>query len=105
VLKDVHGDDLCPPSGAWPRATRCSTRRSRRRCSSGSGTERTQDRALATLSEQERRVLELIGQGLTNRQIAEQMFLSEKTVKNYVSSVFVKLGLQRRTQLPSTPRA
>ena len=53
---------------------------------------------LATLSEQERTVLELIGQGLTNRQIGERMFLAEKTVKNYVSALFAKLGMERRTQ-------
>jgi len=53
---------------------------------------------LAGLSGQERRILELIGEGLTNRQIGERMFLAEKTVKNYVSSLFAKLGMQRRTQ-------
>ena len=51
------------------------------------------------LTEQEQRVLELIGQGLTNRQIASSMYLAEKTVKNYVSSLLAKLGLQRRTQV------
>jgi two-component system response regulator DevR len=53
---------------------------------------------LAVLSDQERVVLELIGEGLTNRQIAERMFLAEKTVKNYVSHLLAKLGMQRRTQ-------
>ncbi len=53
---------------------------------------------LAALSEQERTVLELIGEGLTNRQIGERMFLAEKTVKNYVSHLLAKLGMQRRTQ-------
>jgi len=53
---------------------------------------------LARLSEQERTVLELIGEGLTNRQIGERMFLAEKTVKNYVSHLLAKLGLERRTQ-------
>src|SRR4051794_9403328 len=53
---------------------------------------------LATLSEQERTVLELIGEGLTNRQIGERMYLAEKTVKNYVSHLLAKLGLERRTQ-------
>jgi DNA-binding NarL/FixJ family response regulator len=53
---------------------------------------------LASLSAQEKRVLDLIGEGLTNRQIAERMFLSEKTAKNYVSSLLGKLGLQRRSQ-------
>ncbi len=53
---------------------------------------------LAGLTEQERKILELIGEGLTNRQIGERMYLAEKTVKNYVSGLFVKLGMQRRTQ-------
>jgi two-component system response regulator DevR len=50
------------------------------------------------LTDQEQRVLEHIGRGLTNRQIAESMFLAEKTIKNYVSSLLGKLGLERRTQ-------
>jgi len=53
---------------------------------------------LAGLTDQERRILELIGEGLTNRQIGERMFLAEKTVKNYVSALFAKLGMERRTQ-------
>jgi DNA-binding NarL/FixJ family response regulator len=53
---------------------------------------------LAGLTPQERKILELIGEGLTNRQIGEQMFLAEKTVKNYVSALFAKLGMERRTQ-------
>jgi DNA-binding NarL/FixJ family response regulator len=53
---------------------------------------------LEGLTGQERRILELIGHGLTNRQIGEQLFLAEKTVKNYVSAVFAKLGMERRTQ-------
>jgi two-component system response regulator DevR len=53
---------------------------------------------VAGLSDQERTLLDLIGEGLTNRQIAERMFLAEKTVKNYVSRMLAKLGLQRRTQ-------
>jgi DNA-binding NarL/FixJ family response regulator len=53
---------------------------------------------LSELSEQERTVLELIGEGLTNREIGARMFLAEKTVKNYVSHLLAKLGMQRRTQ-------
>jgi DNA-binding NarL/FixJ family response regulator len=53
---------------------------------------------LAVLTAQERRILELIGEGLTNRQIGERMGLAEKTVKNYTSHLLAKLGLQRRTQ-------
>ncbi|KHL03481.1 response regulator [Sinomonas humi] len=56
------------------------------------------DPRLALLSPQERRVLELIGQGLTNREIGNELFLAEKTVKNYVSSLLAKLGFERRTQ-------
>jgi DNA-binding NarL/FixJ family response regulator len=53
---------------------------------------------LAGLTDQERRILELIGEGLTNRQIGDRLFLAEKTVKNYVSALFAKLGMQRRAQ-------
>jgi DNA-binding NarL/FixJ family response regulator len=53
---------------------------------------------LAGLTGQERKILELIGEGLTNRQIGERLFLAEKTVKNYVSALFAKLGMERRTQ-------
>ena len=53
---------------------------------------------LTGLTTQERRILELIGEGLTNRQIGERLFLAEKTVKNYVSTLFAKLGMERRTQ-------
>lgn len=56
------------------------------------------DEQLAGLSEQERKILALIGEGLTNRQIGERMHLAEKTVKNYVSSLLAKLGMARRTQ-------
>ena len=53
---------------------------------------------LEGLTGQERRILELIGEGLTNRQIGERLYLAEKTVKNYVSALFQKLGMERRTQ-------
>jgi DNA-binding NarL/FixJ family response regulator len=56
------------------------------------------DPGYAQLSPQERRVLEFIATGLTNRQIAAQLYLAEKTVKNYVSSLLHKLGFERRTE-------
>jgi len=56
------------------------------------------DPRLASLTPQERRILDLIAEGYTNRQIAETMFLAEKTVKNYVSNLLAKLGMERRTQ-------
>ncbi|MEB4210197.1 response regulator transcription factor [Mycobacterium sp. 94-17] len=76
----------------------------------------THDDPLSGLTEQERTLLGLLSEGLTNRQIAARMFLAEKTVKNYVSRLLAKLGMERRTQaavfasklnqrsgLPSTP--
>ena len=54
--------------------------------------------ALAGLTDQERRILDLIAEGMTNRQIGEAMFLAEKTVKNYVSNLLSKLGMSRRTE-------
>ncbi len=53
---------------------------------------------LAALTPQERRILDLITEGMTNRQIGEEMFLAEKTVKNYVSHLLTKLGMERRTE-------
>ncbi|MBE3201889.1 response regulator transcription factor [Frankia sp. CH37] len=57
-----------------------------------------EDERLSGLTDQERRILSLIAEGLTNRQIAARMFLAEKTVKNYVSSMLAKLGMESRTQ-------
>jgi DNA-binding NarL/FixJ family response regulator len=57
-----------------------------------------EDERLARLTPQERNILELIAEGLTNRQIAEHVHLAEKTVKNYVSNLLSKLGMERRTQ-------
>ena len=98
VLKQVLGTDLIKAvrtvgeggSLLDPRTTAALLQRIRR--------EREKGDPLASLTEQERAVFELIGEGLTNRQIGERLFLAEKTVKNYVSSVLSKLGLERRTQ-------
>jgi DNA-binding NarL/FixJ family response regulator len=57
-----------------------------------------EDVRLASLTSQERKVLDLIAEGKTNRQIAEDLYLAEKTVKNYVSNLLAKLGMERRTQ-------
>ncbi|MBB0229359.1 response regulator [Streptomyces calidiresistens] len=56
------------------------------------------DERLGRLTEQERRILDLIGEGLTNRAIGERLHLAEKTIKNYVSSLLAKLGMERRSQ-------
>ena len=57
-----------------------------------------QEDELAGLTEQERKILELIAEGLTNRQIGERLYLAEKTVKNYVSNLLSKMGMKRRTE-------
>jgi len=62
------------------------------------GTTTVKTDPLAALSEQEHVLLDLLGEGLTNKQIADRMFLAEKTIKNYVSRLLAKLGMQRRTQ-------
>jgi len=59
------------------------------------------DPLLATLTPQELRILDLIAEGKTNRQIAAEMYLAEKTVKNYVSNLLDKLGMERRAQAAS----
>jgi two-component system, NarL family, response regulator DevR len=56
------------------------------------------DKELERLTDQEHKILDLIGEGLTNREIGERMFLAEKTIKNYVSSMLAKLGFTSRTQ-------
>jgi DNA-binding NarL/FixJ family response regulator len=60
--------------------------------------EHAEDERVSRLTEQERRILLLIGEGMTNRQIANEVHLAEKTVKNYVSNILTKLGMERRTQ-------
>jgi DNA-binding NarL/FixJ family response regulator len=98
VLKQIHGSDLVAAvrtvaSGQSlldPHSTAQMLHRLRER--------QTRKDPLSTLSDQERQILELIGEGLTNRQIGERLFLAEKTVKNYVSNLFTKLDMRRRTQ-------
>ncbi|KAB8192037.1 response regulator [Nonomuraea phyllanthi] len=98
VLKQIHGSDLVGAvrtvaSGQSlldPRTTAAMLQRLREQA--------TRKDPLAALTEQERHILDLIGEGLTNRQIGERMFLAEKTVKNYVSNLLAKLDMQRRTQ-------
>ncbi|MEV0315278.1 response regulator transcription factor [Nonomuraea fuscirosea] len=98
VLKQIHGSDLVGAvrtvaSGQSlldPQTTAAMLHRLRDQAA--------RKDPLASLTEQERHILDLIGEGLTNRQIGERMFLAEKTVKNYVSNLLAKLNMQRRTQ-------
>jgi DNA-binding NarL/FixJ family response regulator len=98
VLKQIKGNDLVGAirtvghgqSLLDPQATGRLLQRMR--------TDAVRKDPLDVLTDQERKILDLIGEGLTNREIGQRMFLAEKTVKNYVSSVLAKLGLVRRTQ-------
>ena len=98
VLKQVRGNDLIDnvrrvaggQSTLDPNLTTKLLERLRRH--------NDEDEEIARLTEQERRILELLAEGLTNRQIADRMILAEKTVKNYVSNLLAKLGMARRTE-------
>jgi two-component system, NarL family, response regulator DevR len=98
VLKEIGGSDLI---GALRRAAKGESlfdAELKARIVQGLAEPEHVDPRIAVLTRQERRVLEFIGEGLTNRQIGEHMLLAEKTVKNYVSSLLAKLGFERRTQ-------
>ncbi|MGI8887426.1 MAG: LuxR C-terminal-related transcriptional regulator, partial [Nocardioidaceae bacterium] len=99
VLKQIASTDLVDAvrrvAGGQSLLDPAVTHRVLERLRSGPDTEPDE---LSELTTQERKIRELIAEGLTNRQIAERIFLAEKTVKNYVSSILMKLGLERRTQ-------
>jgi DNA-binding NarL/FixJ family response regulator len=99
VLKDIRGTDLLSAvrevASGKSLLDPVATARVLERLRDGGN---TGDERLAGLTEQERKILNLIGEGLTNRQIGQQLHLAEKTVKNYVSSLLAKLGMERRTQ-------
>ncbi|WP_285580940.1 response regulator transcription factor [Herbidospora sp. NBRC 101105] len=98
VLKQIHGSDLVGAVRAVaggrslldPQVTRTMVRRLR--------DDAARKDPLAVLTDQERRILEYVVEGMTNRQIGAEMFLAEKTVKNHVSRLLGKLGMRRRTQ-------
>lgn len=98
VLKQVRGSDLV--DAVRQVATGHSLldpvlrERAARRIRSGP----EEDERLSHLTPQERRILDLLADGMTNRQIADEMFLAEKTVKNYVSNLLAKMGMSRRTE-------
>ncbi len=97
ILKQIRSDDLL--AGIRKAATGASLFEPGVRERIVSGLARTPtDPRMEGLSAQEKKVLSLVGQGLTNRQIGDELFLAEKTVKNYVSSILSKLGFERRTQ-------
>ncbi|WP_354644989.1 response regulator transcription factor [Kitasatospora camelliae] len=100
VLKAIRGTDLISAvrdvAAGRSLLDPVATGRVLERLREGSGKE---DERLAQLTKQERRILDLIGEGMTNRQIGNELHLAEKTVKNYVSSLLAKMGMERRTQV------
>lgn len=98
VLKEIRGNDLIEAirqvAGGNSLLDPGMTSKVLERLRNGS----KENSELSQLSEQERTILTLIGQGMTNRQIGESMHLAEKTIKNYVSGLLAKLGMERRTQ-------
>lgn len=98
VLKEIRGNDLVDAvrqvAAGKSLLDPVATQRVLERLRDGE----KHDDGLNGLTEQERKILNLIGEGMTNRQIGEELHLAEKTVKNYVSSLLAKLGMERRTQ-------
>ncbi|MDE3083208.1 MAG: response regulator transcription factor [Acidobacteriota bacterium] len=98
VLKNVRGDDLVSAIRRVADGEMLLTAGQIERARERLRRQITEDVRLESLSTQERRILELLSEGLSNREIAAVMFLAEKTVKNYVSNLLAKLGFQRRTE-------
>jgi two-component system response regulator DevR len=98
VLKNVRGDDLVNSIRRVALGEMLLTNEQIERARERLRRQITEDLRLESLSAQERRILELLSEGLSNREIGEVMFLAEKTVKNYVSNLLAKLGFQRRTE-------
>ncbi|MDP9222547.1 MAG: response regulator transcription factor [Actinomycetota bacterium] len=98
VLKQIRGNDLVAAVRTVASGESMLDPQATARVMARLRTGKQEADPLAGLTEQERKVLHLIGEGLTNRQIGERLFLAEKTIKNYVSSLLAKLGMERRVQ-------
>ncbi|WDT92731.1 response regulator transcription factor [Streptomyces sp. SCSIO-PteL053] len=102
VLKQINGSDLVSAvrtvASGRSMLDPSTTARLMRSLREAEAEAPPEDERLAVLSERERSVLDLIGEGLTNRQIAKRLYLSEKTVKNHISRLLGKLGVERRVQ-------
>ena len=98
LLKDIKGQDLVQAIRRVAAGEKLIDPAVAQRVRRSWEEDRGADPRLRTLTPQERRILEHVAEGLTNRQIGEAMFLAEKTVKNYITAVLAKLGMERRTQ-------
>ena len=98
VLKNVRGDELVTAIRRVANGEMLLSAEQIERSRERLRRQIAEDIRLESLSTQESRILELLSEGLSNREIANEMFLAEKTVKNYVSNLLAKLGFQRRTE-------
>lgn len=98
LLKDIHGSDLVEVIRSVAAGERLLSDADVAGFQESVALGTTADPRLRSLTPQERRILLHVAQGLTNRQIGQELFLAEKTVKNYITAVLAKLGMERRTQ-------
>ena len=99
VLKQVRGNELVSAVRAAAAGHRLIPHDQAERALKSLRARALDAERLGRLSDQERRIFDLIGEGRSNRQIADELFLAEKTVKNYVSNLLSKLGMHRRTEV------
>jgi DNA-binding NarL/FixJ family response regulator len=98
VLKNVRGDDLVDSIRRVATGESLLSENQLEHARERLRRQVAEDVRLESLSAQERKILDLLSEGMSNREIADTMFLAEKTVKNYVSNLLAKLGYQRRTE-------
>jgi len=98
IMKDIRGNDLIKGLHALAQGESLLSDEMLERAQVRLERRAVEDARLASLSPQEQRILKLLSEGMTNREIGATMFLAEKTVKNYVSNLLTKLGFQRRTE-------
>ncbi len=98
LIKDIHGQDLVATIRRVAAGERLIDERAVTQVQETLAPSNPIDPRLRSLTPQERRILSLVSRGLTNRQIGAELFLAEKTVKNYITAMLAKLGMERRTQ-------
>jgi DNA-binding NarL/FixJ family response regulator len=98
VLKQIRGNDLVRSIRAAAAGESLVDEQTMSRARERLRHQTDEDPLIGTLTNQERKLLALLAEGLTNREIGERMFLAEKTIKNYVSNLLVKMGMKRRTE-------
>jgi two-component system, NarL family, response regulator DevR len=98
LLKDVRGSELVAGVRRVARGESLLDPALTTRVLGGLWAPHRDDDELAVLTDQERKVLDLIGQGLTNREIGDRLFIAEKTVKNHASNLYAKLGMRHRSE-------